>query len=136
LAITLSRLQRSVQFRTHKMYSYAIQLKFKASNHAMDYEALLEGLAASANQGMKDLHVLIDSLTLVTQVPNYTSPKNLKPKSRSVDRAGNYKAKIPQPGSISRYQNKTISRRDKQQQERQSDKQGTRCKTKLQPRAS
>ncbi|GJX69465.1 reverse transcriptase domain-containing protein [Tanacetum coccineum] len=32
-----------------KMYSYVIWLKFKASNHAMDYEALLAGLAASAN---------------------------------------------------------------------------------------
>ncbi|GKD67463.1 hypothetical protein Tco_1309571, partial [Tanacetum coccineum] len=47
------------------MYSYAIRLKFKASNYAMDCEALLAGLAASANQGMKDLHVFIDSLTLV-----------------------------------------------------------------------
>ncbi|GJV51127.1 hypothetical protein Tco_1446868 [Tanacetum coccineum] len=35
-----------------KMYSYAIRLKFKASNHAIDCEALLVGLAASANQGM------------------------------------------------------------------------------------
>nr|GEU69365.1 reverse transcriptase domain-containing protein [Tanacetum cinerariifolium] len=35
-----------------KMYSYVIRLKFKASNHAMDYEALLEGLAASTNKGM------------------------------------------------------------------------------------
>ncbi|GKA52830.1 reverse transcriptase domain-containing protein [Tanacetum coccineum] len=51
-----------------KMYLYAIRLKFKASSYAMDYEALLAGLAASANQGMKDLHVFIDSLTLVAQV--------------------------------------------------------------------
>ncbi|GJX68089.1 reverse transcriptase domain-containing protein [Tanacetum coccineum] len=50
------------------MYSYAIQLKFKVSNHAMDCEVLLAGLAASANQGMKELHVFIDSLTLVAQV--------------------------------------------------------------------
>nr|GEU75306.1 zinc finger, CCHC-type [Tanacetum cinerariifolium] len=35
-----------------KMYSYAIRLKFKASNHAMDCEALLARLVASANQGM------------------------------------------------------------------------------------
>ncbi|GJS61743.1 putative reverse transcriptase domain-containing protein [Tanacetum coccineum] len=35
-----------------KMYSYAIRLKFKASNHAMNCEALLAGLAASANQGI------------------------------------------------------------------------------------
>ncbi|GKB01474.1 reverse transcriptase domain-containing protein [Tanacetum coccineum] len=57
-----------------KMYSYAIWLKFKASNHAMDCEALLAGLAASANQGMKDLHVFIDSLTLVTQVEGNHTP--------------------------------------------------------------
>nr|GEU58904.1 hypothetical protein [Tanacetum cinerariifolium] len=125
-----------------KMYSYAIRLKFKASNHAMDYEALLAGLATSTNRGMKDLHVFIDSLRLVTQVEgnhtpiteqkkaqrgnygcngliphvlNHTSPKNLEPKSKSVDRAGKNKARIPQPGSIGRYQNKTIGRRDTQQ---------------------
>nr|GEU77669.1 hypothetical protein [Tanacetum cinerariifolium] len=51
-----------------KMHSYAIRLKFHASNHVMDYEALLAGLAFSTNQGMKDLHVFIDSLTLVSQV--------------------------------------------------------------------
>ncbi|GJR26018.1 hypothetical protein Tco_1102250 [Tanacetum coccineum] len=34
------------------MYSYVIRLKFKASNHAIDYEALLAGLVASANQGL------------------------------------------------------------------------------------
>nr|GEW26129.1 hypothetical protein [Tanacetum cinerariifolium] len=36
-----------------KMYSYAIRLKLKASNYAMDYEALLAGLTASANQGRR-----------------------------------------------------------------------------------
>ncbi|GKC71989.1 reverse transcriptase domain-containing protein [Tanacetum coccineum] len=50
-----------------KMHLYAIRLKFHASNHVRDYEALLAGLAASTNQGMKDLHVFIDSLTLVAQ---------------------------------------------------------------------
>nr|GEV86690.1 hypothetical protein [Tanacetum cinerariifolium] len=40
-----------------KMYSYAIRLKFNASNHAMDCEALLAGLAVSVSKGMKDLHV-------------------------------------------------------------------------------
>ncbi|GJX86144.1 reverse transcriptase domain-containing protein [Tanacetum coccineum] len=56
------------------MYSYAIRLKFKASNCAMDCEALLARLAASANQGMKDLHVFIDSLTLVAQVEGNHTP--------------------------------------------------------------
>ncbi|GKB69327.1 reverse transcriptase domain-containing protein [Tanacetum coccineum] len=40
----------------------------------MDYEALLAGLAATANQGIKDLHVFIDSLTLVTQVEGNHTP--------------------------------------------------------------
>nr|GEY03749.1 hypothetical protein [Tanacetum cinerariifolium] len=57
-----------------KKYSYAIWLKFKASNHAMNCEALLAGLVTSANQGMKDLHVFIDSLTLVTQVEGNNTP--------------------------------------------------------------
>ncbi|GKB23049.1 hypothetical protein Tco_0862450 [Tanacetum coccineum] len=35
-----------------KMHSYAIRLKFNASNHVMDYEALLAGLAAYTNQGL------------------------------------------------------------------------------------
>ncbi|GJZ55017.1 reverse transcriptase domain-containing protein [Tanacetum coccineum] len=63
-----------------KMHTYAIRLKFNASNHVMDCEALLARLVASANQGMKDLHVFIDSLTLVAKVPNHTPPKilNLK----------------------------------------------------------
>ncbi|GKC30068.1 reverse transcriptase domain-containing protein [Tanacetum coccineum] len=56
------------------MHSYAIRLKFKASNYVMDYEALLAGLAASANQGIKDLHVFIDSLTLVAQVEGIHTP--------------------------------------------------------------
>ncbi|GJV89386.1 reverse transcriptase domain-containing protein [Tanacetum coccineum] len=57
-----------------KMHSYAIRLKFHASNHVMDYEALLAGLAASTNQGMKDLHVFIDSLTLVVEVEGIHTP--------------------------------------------------------------
>ncbi|GJR74013.1 hypothetical protein Tco_0086378 [Tanacetum coccineum] len=43
-----------------KMYAYAIRLKFKASNHAIDCEALLTRLAVSISKGMKDLHVFID----------------------------------------------------------------------------
>ncbi|GKB50321.1 reverse transcriptase domain-containing protein [Tanacetum coccineum] len=57
-----------------KMHSYAIRLKFHASNHVMDYEALLAGLAAFTNQGMKDLHVFIDSLTLVVEVEGIHTP--------------------------------------------------------------
>ncbi|GKA57151.1 reverse transcriptase domain-containing protein [Tanacetum coccineum] len=56
------------------MYSYVIRLKFNASNHAMDYEALLAGLAASTSKGIKDLHVFIDSLTLVAQVEGNHTP--------------------------------------------------------------
>ncbi|GJY47501.1 reverse transcriptase domain-containing protein [Tanacetum coccineum] len=40
-----------------KMYSYVIRLKFKASNYAMDCEALLAGLAASANQGLATINL-------------------------------------------------------------------------------
>ncbi|GKD29458.1 reverse transcriptase domain-containing protein [Tanacetum coccineum] len=38
-----------------KMHSYAIRLKFNASNHVMDCEALLAGLAASTNQGLETI---------------------------------------------------------------------------------
>nr|GEX22957.1 hypothetical protein [Tanacetum cinerariifolium] len=48
-----------------KIHSYVIHLKFKASDHAMDYEALLAGLVTFISKCMKDLHVFIDSLTLV-----------------------------------------------------------------------
>ncbi|GJW10680.1 reverse transcriptase domain-containing protein [Tanacetum coccineum] len=57
-----------------KMHSYVIHLKFNASNHVMDCKALLAGLAASTNQGMKDLHVFIDSLTLVAHVEGSHTP--------------------------------------------------------------
>ncbi|GJR51618.1 gag-pol polyprotein [Tanacetum coccineum] len=57
-----------------KMHSYAIRLKFNASDHAMDCEALLAGLVASVNKGMKDLHVFIDSLTLVAQIEGNHTP--------------------------------------------------------------
>ncbi|GKF76313.1 reverse transcriptase domain-containing protein, partial [Tanacetum coccineum] len=111
-----------------KMHSYAIRLKFNAYNYVMDCEALLAGLAASTNQGMKDLHVFIDSLTLVAQVEgNHTPP------TEQERRVGNHKPRISQPGSIGRYQNKTIGRRDKQDQERENNKQCTRNETKLQP---
>ncbi|GKD68095.1 reverse transcriptase domain-containing protein [Tanacetum coccineum] len=71
-----------------KMLSYAIRLKFNASNHVIDCEALLVGLAASANQGMKDLHVFIDSLTLVAQVEgNHTqaTKQEIKYKEEIID---------------------------------------------------
>ncbi|GJZ33520.1 reverse transcriptase domain-containing protein [Tanacetum coccineum] len=57
-----------------KMYSYAIRLKFNASNHAMDCEALLTGLAASLSKGMKDLHVFIYSPKLVAQTEGNHTP--------------------------------------------------------------
>ncbi|GJZ79985.1 gag-pol polyprotein [Tanacetum coccineum] len=57
-----------------KMYSYAIHLKFNASNHAMDCEALLAGLAVSISKGMKDLHVFMDSPKLVAQTEGSHTP--------------------------------------------------------------
>ncbi|GJW48562.1 reverse transcriptase domain-containing protein [Tanacetum coccineum] len=109
-----------------KTHSYVTRLKFNASNHAMDYEALLAGLAASANQDMKDLHVFIDSLTLVAQVEGNHTPateQERKYKEEIIDatalfyRVGNYKARIPQPGSIDKYQNKTIGSNNKKGKE-------------------
>ncbi|GKD95812.1 reverse transcriptase domain-containing protein [Tanacetum coccineum] len=56
-----------------KMHSYVIRLKFNASDHALDCEALLARLVVSVNKGMKGLHIFIDSLTLVAQIEgNYT----------------------------------------------------------------
>ncbi|GJS24519.1 reverse transcriptase domain-containing protein [Tanacetum coccineum] len=57
-----------------KMYSYAIHLKFNASNHAVDCEALLAGLAASVSKCMKDLHVFMDSPKLVAQTEGNHMP--------------------------------------------------------------
>nr|GEU69568.1 hypothetical protein [Tanacetum cinerariifolium] len=56
------------------MYLYAIRLKFKASNYAMDSEPLLAGLATSANQGIKEFYIFINSLTLVAQVEGNHMP--------------------------------------------------------------
>ncbi|GKB93512.1 reverse transcriptase domain-containing protein [Tanacetum coccineum] len=58
-----------------KMYSYAIRLKFNASNHAMDCEALLTGVAVSVSKGMKDLHVFMDSSKLVSQTEGNHTPE-------------------------------------------------------------
>ncbi|GJR37620.1 reverse transcriptase domain-containing protein [Tanacetum coccineum] len=57
-----------------KMHSYAIRLKFNASDHARDCEALLAGLIASVSKGMKDLYVFMDSLTLVAQIEGNHTP--------------------------------------------------------------
>ncbi|GKB50962.1 reverse transcriptase domain-containing protein [Tanacetum coccineum] len=100
-----------------KMYSYAIRLKFNASNHAMDYKALLAGLAASVSKAMKDLHVFMNSPNPIPQVLDRTSSKKFKLQSRGVNRIGNHKVGISQSGSIVGYQNKTIGGRDKQEQE-------------------
>ncbi|GJZ98492.1 reverse transcriptase domain-containing protein [Tanacetum coccineum] len=56
-------------------YSHAICLNFQASEGDMDYEALLAGLVASAGQGMKDLHVFVDSRLLVDQVEGNKIPR-------------------------------------------------------------
>ncbi|GKC73395.1 reverse transcriptase domain-containing protein [Tanacetum coccineum] len=53
---------------------YAIRLNFKASEHSRDCEALLAGLVASAGQGIKDLHVFIDSPTLAAQMEGSYAP--------------------------------------------------------------
>nr|GFB63504.1 hypothetical protein [Tanacetum cinerariifolium] len=57
-----------------KMYPYAIRLKFNASNHAMDSEALLAGLAVYVSNGMKYLHVFMDLPKLVAQTEGNHTP--------------------------------------------------------------
>ncbi|GJZ18881.1 reverse transcriptase domain-containing protein [Tanacetum coccineum] len=57
-----------------RMHSYVIRLKFNASDHAIDCEALLAGLAASIRKGMKDLHVFMDSPKLVAQTERNHTP--------------------------------------------------------------
>nr|GEX27151.1 reverse transcriptase domain-containing protein [Tanacetum cinerariifolium] len=63
-----------------KMHSYDTRLNFNASDHAMDCEALLVGLVAPVNKGMKDLHTFIDSLTLVAQIEGNHTPAIKKEK--------------------------------------------------------
>ncbi|GJX66728.1 hypothetical protein Tco_0301071 [Tanacetum coccineum] len=69
-----------------KEYSHAIRLNFQALEGDMDYEALLASLVASGERGMKDLHVFVDSRILVSI--NW--------------------ARIPEPRSVGRFQDKTI----------------------------
>ncbi|GJW29453.1 reverse transcriptase domain-containing protein [Tanacetum coccineum] len=57
-----------------KMHSHAIHLKFNASDHAIDCEAVLAGLATSVSKGMKDLHVFMDSPKLVAQTEGNHTP--------------------------------------------------------------
>nr|GEW84961.1 hypothetical protein [Tanacetum cinerariifolium] len=57
-----------------RMHSYAIRLKFNTSDHAIDCEALLAGLAVSVSKGMKDLHVFMDSPELVAQTEGNHTP--------------------------------------------------------------
>ncbi|GKB41008.1 gag-pol polyprotein [Tanacetum coccineum] len=59
-----------------KVYSYAICLNVYTSKDSMDYEALLAGLVASADRGMKDLHVFVGSKLLVDQVEGSRVPRN------------------------------------------------------------
>ncbi|GKE53278.1 reverse transcriptase domain-containing protein [Tanacetum coccineum] len=68
---------------------------------------------------------IMDAIVLFHRVLDHTSSKKFKLQSRSVKRVGNHKVGISQSGSIGRYQNKTISGRDKQRQEGKSDKQCT-----------
>ncbi|GKC10422.1 reverse transcriptase domain-containing protein, partial [Tanacetum coccineum] len=94
-----------------KMHSYVIRLKFNASDHAMDYEALLAGLVAYVSKGMKELHVFIDLLTLIAQIEGNHMPATEH--ERSVNEVGNHKARISQPRSFGGYQDKTINQSGK-----------------------
>ncbi|GJW39044.1 reverse transcriptase domain-containing protein [Tanacetum coccineum] len=57
-----------------RMHSYAIHLKFNTSDHVINCEALLVGLAASVSKGMKDLDVFMDSPKLVAQTEGNHTP--------------------------------------------------------------
>ncbi|GKA45603.1 reverse transcriptase domain-containing protein [Tanacetum coccineum] len=108
-----------------KMHSYAIRLKFNTSDHAIDCDALLAGLAASVSKGVKDLHVFMDSPKLVAQTKGNHTPatgqernykREIMDATALFHRVGNHKVGISQSGSIGSYQNKTIGGGDKQQQ--------------------
>ncbi|GJZ85663.1 gag-pol polyprotein [Tanacetum coccineum] len=57
-----------------RMHSYVIRLKFNTTDHTIDYEALLAGLAASVSKGIKDLHIFIDSPKLVAKTEGNHTP--------------------------------------------------------------
>ncbi|GKB09693.1 reverse transcriptase domain-containing protein [Tanacetum coccineum] len=57
-----------------KMHLYVIRLKFNASDHAIDCEILLAGLASSVRKGMKDLHIFMDSPKLIAQTEGNHMP--------------------------------------------------------------
>nr|GEV04566.1 hypothetical protein [Tanacetum cinerariifolium] len=58
-----------------KEYSHAICLNFHALEEDMDCEALLAGLIAFVERGIKDLHVFVDSRLLVHQVEGNRAPR-------------------------------------------------------------
>ncbi|GKB78536.1 reverse transcriptase domain-containing protein [Tanacetum coccineum] len=104
-----------------KMHSYAIRLKFNASDHVIDCETLLAGLAAFVSKGMKDLHVFMDSPKLIAQTKGNHMP--------ATEQEMKYKKEIMEATTpFHRYQNKTIAGGDKQQQERKSGKKRTMSK--------
>ncbi|GKG18110.1 hypothetical protein Tco_0372408, partial [Tanacetum coccineum] len=57
-----------------KMHLYVIRLKFNASDHVIDCETLLAGLASFVRKGMKDLHVFMDSPKLIAQTEGNHMP--------------------------------------------------------------
>ncbi|GKB93951.1 putative reverse transcriptase domain-containing protein [Tanacetum coccineum] len=84
-----------------RMHSYVIRLKFNTSDHAIDCEALLAGLAVSVSKGMKDLHVFIDSPRLVAQTEGNHTPateQEKKYKKETMDATALFH-RIPQSGS-------------------------------------
>ncbi|GKB17591.1 reverse transcriptase domain-containing protein [Tanacetum coccineum] len=80
-----------------RMHSYAIHLKFNTSDHVIDCEALLAGLAASVSKGMKDLHVFIDSPKLVAQTEGNHTPATKQERKYKK----NYRCNSPIPQEVS-----------------------------------
>nr|GEX42848.1 reverse transcriptase domain-containing protein [Tanacetum cinerariifolium] len=78
-------------------------------------------LIAYVSKGMKDLHILIDSLTLVSQIEGNHTPVT-EQERKSVNKVGDCKAGIPQLRSFSRNQDKTINRSGKSSTQGASEK--------------
>ena len=59
-----------------KIYNFAFRLEFEASNNVAEYEALILGLEAAKEMGIKMLNIKGDSDLVVLQIKNQYQCKN------------------------------------------------------------
>ena len=59
-----------------KIYNFAFRLEFEASNNVAEYEALILGLEAAKEMGIKMLNIKGDSDLVVLQIKNRYQCKN------------------------------------------------------------